>query len=61
MSICLEYFTLYSLKQDAQIHESKRDYQALRGQQSAEKEKQDVKVFNNDLEDHSIFEIRFAK
>lgn len=61
MSICLEYFTLYGLKQDAHIRESKRACQALRGQQAAEKEKQDVSVFSNDLEDHSVFEMCFAK
>lgn len=55
MSICLEYFTLYGLKQDARIRESKRACQALRGQQSADKEKQDVNDFKNDLEDHSVF------
>ena len=49
MSICLEYFTLYGLKQDAHIRESKRACQALRGQKSAEKEKQNVNVFNNEI------------
>lgn len=61
MSICSEYFTLYGLKQDAHTRESKRACQALRGQQYAEKEKQDVNVFNNDLEDRSVFEMCFVK
>lgn len=44
MSICLEYSTLYRLKQDAYIRERKRACQALRGQESTEEEKQDVTI-----------------
>ena len=61
MSICLEYSTLYGLKQDAYIRERKRACQALRGQESTEEEKQNVTIFNNGLDDHSIFEMCFAK